>query len=126
MAAGRPKKKINVQQLELLAEKQWHAREIAAFFRVNESTIKRRFTPLIEECKQRGKAKLRDLQWRRALDGSDRILLHMSKHYLGQHDKVEHAGSVDQVTYDMGKADAREALFKANQERLDAIKKRHE
>jgi hypothetical protein len=84
---GRPKAKIDIEQLEKCAEKQWTIPEIAAFFRVSEKTIDRRFVPIIEAARQRGKTKLRDLQWARALQGADRVLIHMSKHYLEQHDK---------------------------------------
>lgn len=81
---GRPKKPIDREQLERCAEKHWTVTEIAAHFRVSPKTIERRFGQLIQECKERGKTKLRDLQWRRAVEGSDRVLLHMSEHYLGQ------------------------------------------
>lgn len=81
---GRPLAVIDEQQLEKLAERQWTAIEIAAFFRVDRRTIERRFSTNIEEARQRGRAKLRDLQWKRAMEGSDRILIHMSEHYLGQ------------------------------------------
>lgn len=81
---ARPRKVIDLEQLDRCAEKHWTHEEIAAHFRVSADTIKRRFADRIEECRERGKAKLRDLQWRRALDGSDRVLLHMSEHYLKQ------------------------------------------
>lgn len=81
---GEPKKKIDVLQVEHLAEKQWTITEIAAHFRVNEKTIRRRFAGQIEEARQRGRTRLRDLQWKRAMEGSDRILVHMSEHYLDQ------------------------------------------
>lgn len=85
---ARPKKPIDVQQLENLAEKQWSVAEISAFMRVNRSTIERRYAENYAAAKQRGRAKLKDLQWKRALEGSDRMLIHMSKHYLNQHEKV--------------------------------------
>jgi hypothetical protein len=84
---ARPRKKIDQEQLERCAEKHWTILEIAAHFRVGKKTIERRYGSLIAECRERGKSKLRDLQWRRALEGSDRVLLHMSKHYLEQHEK---------------------------------------
>lgn len=86
---ARPTKKIDIEQLEKCAEKQWSYTEIAAFFRISTKTIERRYVEIIEKARQRGKTKLRDLQWRRALEGSDRVLIHMSQHYLGQHTKIE-------------------------------------
>lgn len=88
---GRPsaKSKINKEALEKMAEKMWTIEEIAAAFRVTPKTIRKHYYSFIEECRQRGRYKLRDLQWQRALAGSDRVLLHMSKHYLDQHEKIE-------------------------------------
>ncbi len=86
---ARPRKIIDIEQLEKCAEKQWSYVEIAAFFRVSVKTIERRYVAIIEDAKQRGKTKLRDLQWKRALEGSDRMIMHMSAHYLGQSQKLE-------------------------------------
>lgn len=86
---ARPRKKIDVEQLIKCAEKQWHIREIAAFFRVSHDTIQRRYASIIEEARNSGKAKLRDLQWKRALEGSDTMIKHMSEHYLGQHSRQQ-------------------------------------
>jgi hypothetical protein len=82
-------KKIDIEQLEKCAEKQWNNTEIAAFFRVSTKTLERRYVEIIEKARQRGKTKLKDLQWKRALEGSDKMIVHMSKHYLGQHDRIE-------------------------------------
>jgi DNA-directed RNA polymerase specialized sigma24 family protein len=84
---ARPKKPIDEEQLIKCAEKQWTTREIAAFFRVSTDTIERRYAAQVEEARQSGRAKLRDLQWARAINGSDTMLKHMSEHYLDQHSK---------------------------------------
>jgi hypothetical protein len=81
---ARPRKMIDEEQLRKCAEKQWSTREIAAFFRVSTDTIERRYAAIVEEARQSGRAKLRDLQWARALNGSDTMLKHMSEHYLDQ------------------------------------------
>jgi hypothetical protein len=83
------KKIIDIQQLEMCAEKQWSTGEIAAFFRCSVDVIQRRFAANIIEARKRGTAKLRDLQWKKALEGSDKMIIHMSKHYMQQHEKVE-------------------------------------
>lgn len=91
---ARPIKKIDLHQLEMCAEKHWSITEIAAHFRVSTRTITRRYVKVIEEARQRGKTKLRDLQWKRAIEGSDTMIKHMSEHYLDQHqkNKVETTG----------------------------------
>jgi hypothetical protein len=87
---ARPRKVIDVEQLKKVAERQWSNEMIAAFFNVDRKTIERRFSPEIEEGRQRGRAKLVDLLWARAhgnpernIKGSDRILEHVSNRYLG-------------------------------------------
>lgn len=87
--AGRPRKQVDLDLLEKLAAKQWSDREIAATLNVSVDTLHRHFAEHIEKGRQSGQAKLRDLQWKRALEGSDRVLLHMSAHYLGQNQKLE-------------------------------------
>lgn len=81
---GRPKAKIDIDLIKKCAEKHWSIAEIAAVTKVHRSTLERRFAEVIEEARESGRAKLRDLQWKRALEGSDRVLLHMSEHYLQQ------------------------------------------
>lgn len=88
---ARPTKwtKVDVEQLRQCAQKQWSNVEIAAHFRVSTDTIERHFAAIIKEARESGRAKLRDLQWKRALEGSDRMIMHMSEHYLGQHTKAQ-------------------------------------
>lgn len=86
---GRPLIKIDQLQVEKLAEKQWSILQIAGFFRCSADVIERRFLPIIKEARHRGSAKLVDLQWVQALKGSDKMIIHMSKHYLGQTDKLD-------------------------------------
>jgi monomeric isocitrate dehydrogenase len=87
---GRPKKPIDVEQVKKLAEKQWSDHQIAAFMNIDRRNLERRFAPILKEARETGRAKLIDLQWKYVLDPkrpSERILIHMCKHYLGQHDK---------------------------------------
>ena len=86
---GRPRIEINSEQVKQLAAKQWKVTEIASFFGVDRCLIDRRFAKELIEGRESGKAKLRDLQWKRALEGSDRVIIHMSKHYLGQNEKID-------------------------------------
>lgn len=47
------------------------------------------FTDYSLEKQGHGKSILRAKQFDRALKGSDKMLIHLGKHYLGQHDKIE-------------------------------------
>ena len=93
---ARPRKPIDVEQLKKCAEKQWSNVEIAAFFHIHVTNLAKRFAKIIEESRESGRAKLRDLQWQRALQGSDTMIKHMSEHYLGQRTKtdVEQSGEI--------------------------------
>lgn len=84
---GRPPKwtSVDIEQLRQCAQKQWNDKEIAAHFRISTDTLDRHFAEEIAAARQTGKAKLRDLQWKRALEGSDTMIKHMSEHYLDQH-----------------------------------------
>lgn len=86
---GRPPKWTNVDldQLRQCAQKQWNDKEIAAHFKISVDTLDRHFAEEIAAARQTGKAKLRDLQWKRALEGSDTMIKHMSEHYLDQHSR---------------------------------------
>lgn len=99
---ARPKKPIDQEQLEKLAEKQWSIEQIAAFFRVSRDTIERRYAAKIAEAKQRGGAKLLDLAWKRVLGGSDKMLLAMLEKYCDfkKPDQVEHSGGMEIVIKD--------------------------
>lgn len=87
-AGGRPRIPINEEQMKICASKQFTVSEIAAFFGVSRELIYKRYYTIIEEGRQLGLLKLRELQWKRAVEGSDRMIEHMSKHYLGQHEKL--------------------------------------
>jgi hypothetical protein len=67
--------------------KLWSISEIAAHFKVSPQTIERHFGEKIEEFRQEGKSKIRDLQWKRALEGSDTMIKHLAEHHLDEHPK---------------------------------------
>lgn len=96
---ARPRKKIDIAQLEQLAERQWSVRQIASFFRVSHDTLQRRYASIIADARLRGSAKIIDLQWKRAMEGSDTMIKHMAEHYLGQSSKstVEVSGKDGQA-----------------------------
>ena len=81
---ARPKKKIDPKVVEALAQIQCTHAEIAAVVGVNKSTILRRFAPRIAVWREGGKMSLRRRQWKSAMGGSDRMLIHLGEQYLGQ------------------------------------------
>jgi hypothetical protein len=132
---GRPRVKIDDEDLLKLAKMQCTYEEAAAFFGCDERTIKRR----LQEPKYRsiwdrglatGKTSIRRLQWRHAAGtGSSAVqmTIHLSKHHLGQTDKaaIEHSGRIDS-TVDMASAKERvsrklDDLAKRIASRVDGI-----
>lgn len=96
---ARPRKQIDLDQLKKCAAKQWPDTEIAAWFQkdgfsISAQTIRRRYGELIDTARLNGKSKLRDLQWSVASAGDVKMMIHLGKHYLGQHDKVDIDASV--------------------------------
>lgn len=92
------KQKIDVNQVASLAERFWSIQEIAAFFSVETEWLENKFGKVIEEAQARGRGNIRDLQWKSAMRGRIQAILHLSKHYLNQHDlrKVKIENLTDQ------------------------------
>jgi hypothetical protein len=86
---GSNKYAINPEQVEMLAARFWTNVEIAAFFGVDEGTIRKGFSEILAKGRGIGKGKLRDLQWRAAESGNPTMLIWMGKQYLGQSDKLD-------------------------------------
>jgi hypothetical protein len=91
---GRPKAEINLKQVERLSELLCTHEELATYFRVSISTIKRlAATPeggeAIERGRNLGKISLRRQQFRLLRKGSNTMAIWLGKQYLGQRDKVE-------------------------------------
>lgn len=81
---GTNKYDIDESQVEKLAQRFWKMTEIAAFFNVDEGTIRKRFPNLITKGKELGKGKLRDLQLAAAMKGNATMLVWLGKQYLDQ------------------------------------------
>lgn len=86
---GRPLKPIDGEQVYKLAKLGCTQVDIAEFFGVDEKTIRNRFSDEFRQGKEQGKISLRHLQWKRAREGSDRMLIHLGQNILGQSQKVE-------------------------------------
>lgn len=80
---------IDGEQVRKLAAMGCTYREIGAWFGVDEKTIRNRFSAEKEQGEENGKLSLRRRQWKRAMEGSDTMLIHLGKQYLGQSDKAE-------------------------------------
>ncbi|HZL25106.1 MAG TPA: hypothetical protein VFC39_01095 [Acidobacteriaceae bacterium] len=92
--AGRPRAEVDLKQLEKLCELQCTQEELATFFRVSLSTIKRlAATPEVRQLIDRGAAlgriAVRRQQFKLLREGSATMAIWLGKQYLGQRDKVE-------------------------------------
>jgi len=87
---GRPRKQIDEQKLDLLASIGCTYAEMAAALGCHPDTLYNNFRDKIELARGDGKTKLRRAQWKRALSGSDKMLVHLGKHHLGQSDVIKH------------------------------------
>ncbi|MBK7380590.1 MAG: hypothetical protein IPJ03_16665 [Ignavibacteriales bacterium] len=83
---GTNKYEFDEEKIGLLASKFWSTSEIAAFYDVDEGTIRKRFPNLIVKGREKGKARLRDMQLAAARKGNVVMLIWLGKQYLGQID----------------------------------------
>jgi hypothetical protein len=96
----KPLADIDEDKVRKLAERQWSNVQIASFFDVDESTIRKRFPELLAKGREKGKGYLRDLQWKAATNGNSTMLVWLGKQYLGQTDKTD--PSINQQIVVMG------------------------
>lgn len=86
---GRPLKEIDAEEVYKLAKLGCTQVDIAEFFGCDEKTIRNRFSDDFRQGKEQGKISLRRYQWKRARAGSDPMLIHLGKTYLGQADRLD-------------------------------------
>jgi hypothetical protein len=86
---GRPAKDIDPELVRKLAKLGCNQDEIADFFGVTQSVISERFRSDFHLGSAESKISLRRAQWRSAMKGSDRMLIHLGKVYLGQTDRLD-------------------------------------
>ncbi len=99
---GRPQKTFTdeeVKHIKVLAQAGCTFKEIGAMMDCDQDTVSKHFSELILQQREVGKANIRYWQYKRAKEGSDKMLLHVSKHKLGEHEKVnhtlEHSGNME-------------------------------
>lgn len=86
---GRPQKDIDGETVRKLAKLGCNQDEIAEFFGVTQSVVSERFRSDFHLGSAESKISIRRMQFKRAMQGSDRMLIHLGKVYLGQTDRLD-------------------------------------
>ena len=87
---ARPKKyNIDTKQIEKLASFGCTNIEIASFFGCDESLIRKSYSEFLTKGRDKGKIRLRQLQWKAAENGSHTMLVWLGKQLLAQTDRQE-------------------------------------
>ena len=99
---GRPNKNafkdIDAKQVQNLLKSSGLS-EIAAFLNCHVDTITNRFQEIYEKGREKGKARLRDLQLQSAIKGNVTMQIWLGKQYLNQTDKIDNNnGLTDEQT----------------------------
>jgi hypothetical protein len=96
-ANGRPKKIIDYDLVESLAEIQCTQAEIAATLKISVKTLQRdeKFSRIYKQGMDTGRKSLRRMQWAAAKKGNTTMLVWLGKQYLHQSDKVEQKNEQD-------------------------------
>ena len=100
---ARPKKhKLPTDKVEQLASFGCTNTEIASYFGCSESTIRRSYNEYITKGRDKGKIRLRQLQFRAAEKGNVSMLIWLGKQVLGQTDKqeIEMIKPIDEIEFD--------------------------
>lgn len=86
---GRPLTDINEKMVAKLALRGNNNCDIAAYFGVDESTIRERFPEILRKNRALRRARLRAKQYEQALKGNTTMLIWLGKQELDQADKQE-------------------------------------
>lgn len=92
---GRPKKAIDATMVERLAAMMHTQREIAVLVGCSVDTIADNYSEAYYRGRENGKKSLRAAQMKRALKGSDRMLVWLGVQELGQKSRHELSGDAD-------------------------------
>ena len=89
---ARPKKyDIDTEKVEQLAGFGCTNVEIASFFGCSKSLLTKSYSTNLAKGRDKGKIRLRQLQWRAAERGNTTMLIWLGKQVLGQSEKTEHS-----------------------------------
>ena len=89
---ARPRKKIDPDQVQKLAQIGCSVGEIAAVLSCSPDTLQRRFAAVIKEGHEHRNSSLRRKQYEVAINGNATTLIWLGKQFLGQRDKQEETG----------------------------------
>lgn len=91
---GRPKFKINYEEVEKLSQLHCTIAEIASFLGCHPETLSRdkKFSELYKKGMDTGKMSLRRMQFKAASAGNVTMLIWLGKQLLGQTDKMNYSG----------------------------------
>ena len=85
---GRPNKKVDEKVIANLSQIGCTQEEIGSVVGISARTLQRRFSDLVEENKNIGKASLRKRMWASALKGNPNMMIWLSKNYLGMKERT--------------------------------------
>ena len=86
---ARPKKKIDIEELEKLAAMQCTLEEIANWFDVSIDTIERRFAVLIKKGRSKGRMSMKRALFEKMQRGDLGAMVWWGKNFAGMSDKQE-------------------------------------
>ena len=92
---GRPKKELDEDVIAKLSQIGCTQEEIGAVVGISARTLQRRYADLVAENKNKGKASLRKVLWKKALKGDPKLLIWLSKNELNMVDKIHTTASVE-------------------------------
>ena len=92
---GRPNKKVDEKVIANLSQIGCTQEEIGSVVGISARTLQRRFSDLVEENKNIGKASLRKKLWEKALKGDPKLLIWLSKNELNMVDKIHTTQTVE-------------------------------
>ena len=98
------KSRVDREKVEMLSSFGCTIMEIAKFFLVDESLIRRDYKDELRRGKEQMKLRLRQLQWKYAEQGNTSLLIFLGKNYLNQTDKqqVDMTGNLEAVLKECG------------------------
>jgi len=104
---GRPKIKIDSDQVENLAEFGCTTLEIAKFFKCDESTVRKRYKAEMLSGREKMKIKLRQIQFKLA-ENNAAMSIFLGKNYLAQTDRqsIDLTGNLETVLKECGYEDS--------------------
>ena len=100
---ARPKKyNLPTEKVEQLASFGCTNREIASYFECSESLLSKSYSSFITKGRDKGKIRLRQLQYKAAERGNTSMLIWLGKQILGQTDKqeIEMIKPIDDIEFD--------------------------